>query len=105
MSFTVQFSTAGHEDLQRIFDFLIQRELDSPTGNLEIPEKARQAIHAGVDLLRTSPFGCRKAGDSPFTRELMIAFGSTGYVALFEIVNDSTVIVGAIRHQREDDYH
>lgn len=105
MSFTVLFSTAAHEDLQRIFDFLIQRELDSPTGDLEIPEKARQAIHAGVDLLRTSPFACRKAGDSPFTRELMIDFGSTGYVALFEIVDDSTVIVGAIRHQREDDYY
>jgi hypothetical protein len=36
---------------------------------------------------------------------LIIAFGSTGYVALFEIINDTTVIVGAIRHQREDDYH
>jgi plasmid stabilization system protein ParE len=105
MNFTVQFSAAANEDLQRIFDYLIQRELDSPTGDLEIPEKARHAIHAGVGLLRTSPFACRKAGDSPFTRELIIAFGSTGYVALFEIINDTTVIVGAIRHQREDDYH
>lgn len=24
---------------------------------------------------------------------------------LFEIICDSTVIIGAIRHQREDDYH
>jgi plasmid stabilization system protein ParE len=105
MNFTVQFSAAGHEDLQRIFDFLIQRELDSPTGDMDIPEKARHAIHAGISLLRTSPFVCRKVGNSPFTRELIIAFGSTGYVALFEIINDTTVIVGAIRHQREDDYH
>jgi hypothetical protein len=36
---------------------------------------------------------------------LIIAFGNTGYVALFEIINNTTVIVGAIRHQREDDYH
>jgi plasmid stabilization system protein ParE len=35
----------------------------------------------------------------------VINFGSAGYVALFEIVGDSTVIIGAIRHQREDDYH
>ena len=28
-----------------------------------------------------------------------------GYVALFEIVDDKTVIIGAVRHQREDDYH
>ena len=105
MNFTVQFSTAANEDLQRIFDFLIQRELESPTGDLDIPEKARHAIHAGIALLQTSPFACRKVGESPFTRELIIAFGSTGYVALLEIVNDTTVIVGAIRHQREDDYH
>jgi hypothetical protein len=26
-------------------------------------------------------------------------------VALYEIVDDSTVIIGAIRHQLEDDYH
>jgi plasmid stabilization system protein ParE len=35
----------------------------------------------------------------------VIAFGSSGYVALFEIVDDKTVIIGAVRHQREDDYH
>ena len=105
MNFTVQFSIAANEDLQRIFDFLIQRELESPTGDLDISEKARHAIHACIALLQTSPFACRKVGESPFTRELIIAFGSTGYVALLEIVNDTTVIVGAIRHQREDDYH
>ena len=38
-------------------------------------------------------------------RELIIPFGHTGYVALFEIVDNHTVIIGAIRHQREDDYH
>jgi len=26
-------------------------------------------------------------------------------VALYEIVDPSTVVVGAVRHQREDDYH
>jgi plasmid stabilization system protein ParE len=64
-----------------------------------------QAIKKGLDILKSSPFTCRKVGHSPFIRELVIAFGSTGYVALFEIVDDKTVIVGAIRHQREDDYH
>lgn len=105
MSFQVLFSAAANDDLQRIFDFLIQRELDSDTGNLEIPEKARQAIEAGLGLLSTSPFACRKAGESPFVRELVITFGSTGFVALFEIIDNNTVIIGALRHQREDDYH
>ncbi len=44
MNFTVQFSAAANEDLQRIFDFLIQRELDSATGDLDLPEKALHAI-------------------------------------------------------------
>jgi hypothetical protein len=38
-------------------------------------------------------------------RELVIAFGGVGYVALFEIHDASTVIIGAIRHQLESDYH
>ena len=36
---------------------------------------------------------------------MLIAFGSAGYVALFEIEPPTTVTVLAVRHQREDDYH
>jgi hypothetical protein len=42
---------------------------------------------------------------SPRWRELLIPFGHSGYVALFEIDDDRTVTVTAVRHQREDDYH
>jgi len=55
MNFTVQFSTAANEDLQRTIDFLIQRELESPARDLYSPEKARHAMHAGIALLQTSP--------------------------------------------------
>jgi hypothetical protein len=51
------------------------------------------------------PFTCRKAGDSPFLRELVISFGATGYVALFEILDEQEVVIAAVRHQREDDYY
>jgi ParE toxin of type II toxin-antitoxin system, parDE len=63
------------------------------------------AIKDGLKLLERFSFTCRKAGQSPFLRELVIPFGHTGYVALFEIVDNKTVAIGAIRHQREDDYH
>lgn len=105
MKYTVVFSAAAVEDLEQLFDFALQRELDSETGDLDIPEPAVQAIKDGMAFLESSPFACRKAGDSPFIRELIVPFGSTGYVALFEIVDSNTVIIGAIRHQREDDYH
>lgn len=105
MTFRVTFSEAAAQDLEDLFDFALQRELDSETGDLDIPARAVQAIKDGIDFLQTSPFACRKASNSPFLRELVIPFGGTGYVALFEIVDSSSVIIGAVRHQREDDYH
>ena len=105
MKYTVEFSAAAVEDLEQLFDFALQRELDSEPGDLDIPERAVKAVKESMAFLESSPFACRKAGSSSFIRELIIPFGSTGYVALFEIVNSNTVIIGAIRHQREDDYH
>ena len=105
MTYRVLFSEAAAQDLEQLFDFALQRELESAAGDLDIPDIAVQAIKNGIGFLTASPFACRKVGDSSFIRELIIPFGSTGYVALFEIVDNGTVIIGAIRHQREDDYH
>jgi hypothetical protein len=64
------------------------------------------AVGSAVEYhLSRSPFLYRKVGDSPFLRELIVPFGRAGYVALFEIVDSTTVSVAAIRHQLEDDYH
>jgi plasmid stabilization system protein ParE len=63
------------------------------------------AIRAGFETLRSLPFTCRKAGDSPFLRELVISFGATGYIALFEILDEQEVVIAAVRHQHEDDYY
>jgi len=105
MTYAVLFSPVASADLERLFDFALQRELESETGDLEIPARALKAIQDAVSLLALTPFSCRKVGDSPFLRELVISFGHTGYVALFEIVDDHTIVIGAVRHQREDDYH
>lgn len=105
MRYRVEFSAQAAEDLQRLFDHVLERELNSPTGDLEMAERALQAIQSGMEMLALMPFSCRKAGSSPFLRELVIPFGASGYVALFEIVGRDRVIVGAVRHQREDDYH
>jgi plasmid stabilization system protein ParE len=105
MSYRIVFSREAASDLDRLFDFALERELESPTGDLRIPELAIKAIRQGCEFLSRSPFSCRKAAGSSFHRELIIPFGRHGYVALFEIVDGKTVIIGAIRHQREDDYH
>lgn len=105
MTYQVIFSREADEDLERLFDHILQRELTSPTGDLGIPARAIEAIAQACQLLAHSPFSCRKVGESTFVRELIISFGGSGYVALFEIHDAQRVIIGAIRHQHESDYH
>jgi plasmid stabilization system protein ParE len=96
--FRVRFTPEAEDDLLRLFDFLLERDPAAA-------ERALDAVRNAVELLRFSPFSCRKAlRDNPFVRELIIPFGSAGYVALFEIASNKTVNILAVRHQREDDY-
>lgn len=92
-------------DLERFFDFVLERELERAGGDLELAEQPLVAIRAGVATLKTSPFTCRKAGQSPFLPELIIPLDRSGYVALFEIVGSADVVVGPVRHQLDDDCH
>ncbi len=99
MSFRVRFAPSAAEDLQRLFDYLAEQDLNAA-------ERAREAIGLSIEILQAFPFSCRKATpENPFLRELIIDFGNSGYVALFEVENAKTVTVLAVRHQREDDYH
>ena len=105
MKYQVVFSPEAQDDLERLFDHVLERELNSATGDLEIPARAIESIQQACQLLEHSPFRCRKAGQSPFLRELIISFGNSGYVAMFEIRDSNQVIIGAVRHQHESDYH
>ena len=105
MSFRVRLTRGAQADLERLFDFVLDRELARDAGDLALAEQALEAIRAGHATLQTSPFTCRKASSSPFLRELIVPFGHTGYVALFEIDDPATVSILAVRHQLEDDYH
>lgn len=105
MTFRVRLTRGAEADLDRLFEFVLNRELERDAGDLSLAEQAVAGIRAGFATLKASPFTCRKAGQSPFLRELLIPFGRTGYVALFEIESDTDVVVLAVRHQLEDDYH
>lgn len=97
--FKVRFTPDAEDDLLRLYDFLLARDT-------VIAERALESIEAAMGLLVLSPYSCRKVtSGEPVLRELVIPFGSAGYVALFEIEPPSTVTVHAVRHQREDDYH
>ena len=104
MNFVVELSTTAEADLERLFDFLLERCETSE--DLDRAQSAIDAIRATArHRLAITPFSFRKAAQNPAQRELIIPFGSTGYVALFEIVSPSKVVVLAVRHQREEDYH
>lgn len=105
MTIKVRLTRDAEADLDRLFDFLVERELARDGGDLDLPEQAMTALRCGIATLKSSPFTCRKAGNSPFLRELIIPFGRSGHVALFEIEDGSTVALVAVRHQIEDDYH
>ena len=92
------------EDLIRLEDFAIERELSRETPDWTTPQRALDAIREGMRLLAWSPYTCRRAElGNGRSRELIVPFGATGYIVVFEIDGDS-VVVGAVRHQREEDY-
>jgi len=104
MSFIVRLSPTAEADLERLFDFLLDRA--ETAEDLDQAQTAIDVIRAiSLQQLAVTPFSFRKAGQDPLQRELIIPFGGTGYVALYEIVSASRVVVLAVRHQREEDYH
>lgn len=105
MSFRIRLTREAEADLDRLFDFVLERELARDGGDLSLAEQALVAIRAGFTTLKASPFTCRKAGQSPFLRELIILFVRSGCVALFEIEGAADVVITAVRLQLEDDYH
>lgn len=99
MSFQVRFTKEAGEDLQHLYGFLVEQDR-------QVARRALESITKGVYFLRDFPFACRKAvPDNPFLREMLISFGASGYVLLFEVETGETVTILAVRHQREDDFH
>ena len=99
MSYQVRYARGAKDDLIRLYAFLI--ELD-----IVAARDALAAIEKGINFLQDFPFTCRKATpENPLLREMIIPFGSKGYVVLFEIEDSQTVTILAVRHQLEEDYH
>jgi plasmid stabilization system protein ParE len=98
--YQVRFARAARDDLRRLTEFLATRD----------PEHARAAapaIRDAVEVLKRLPFVGRQAlqRPDPALRELVVPFGSTGYVLLYRIGPGALVSVLAARHQRELSVH
>ncbi|MCF8014516.1 MAG: type II toxin-antitoxin system RelE/ParE family toxin [Chromatiaceae bacterium] len=106
MTYRIRFTPEAEDDLLRLYRFMLEQDATDWT----LAEQALAAIRAALVIMEQFPFTCRKAWidrsiHSPFLRELLIPFGDSGYVALFEIEDAEMVTILAVRHQRESDYH
>ena len=93
----ILFAGEALADLDLIIEFNLERD---PASALDHIDKVRSAVL----LLDAHPEIGRPVGGSPL-RELIISYGNTGYVALYEhSPAEGLVRIAAIRHQREAGY-
>ena len=94
----VRLSARAQSDLSRLHTFLLSKDVDAA-------KRAVLAIRDAFMPLKHAPMIGRPVEDSDDLRELVIDFGSSGYLALyrFEAALDGVIIL-AIKHQREDGY-
>lgn len=103
-AFDVRYAESARDDLLHLFDYLLEHAESAE--DFDAAQRAIDTVREAIERsLGRAPFVYRKSGDSPFLRELVIPFGGSGFVALYEIENAVHVTVLAVRHQLEDDYH
>ncbi len=90
-------AAAAAEDLERLLEFLLER----------FPRDVVQTVDLITDALNILQQHPRIGRPREVAlRELVISRGKTGYLALYEYDEVADlVIVLAVRHQREQDYH
>ncbi|MDG0853088.1 type II toxin-antitoxin system RelE/ParE family toxin [Roseateles puraquae] len=104
MSYVVEFTQSAEDDLIRLYDFPLDRA--ETLEELDVAEEAINVIRqVALSHLSTTPYSYRKVGVRSTLRELIIPFGSTGYVLRFDIRSPQLVLVIGARHQREEDFH
>jgi plasmid stabilization system protein ParE len=92
----IEFTPRALEDLERLFEFVAERDPDAWGAHL-------YAIRSAIDVLTDHPeIGRQMTG---FVRELVISSGKTGYLAMYSYrAGRAQVRILAIRHQRELGY-
>ncbi len=100
-TYKLSYATKARDDLNRLYDFLLEIDTD-------LAARAIDTIDSAVNAMRHHPYICRKAANGAlgrYWRELIVDFGSSGYLVLFEITDEDTLVIVAVKHQRESDYH
>jgi hypothetical protein len=104
MSYVVEFTQGAEDGLLRLYDFLLDHA--ETLEELDVADEAIEVIRqAALSHLSKTPYSYRKVGARSTLRELIIPFGTTGYVLRFDIRSHGLVLVIGARHQRKEDFH
>jgi len=90
-------------DIERLEEFIIQRELASDTPDDTCIFRFRDALERAMGILSFAPHTCRRSEEHREFRELIAPFGHGGCVMLF-VIRDLDVVLLAARDQHENDY-
>ena len=92
-----QLTTEAADNLERLTDFLLESAPEAALDTVSI-------VLDGLSILAQHPLVGRPLPGGQ--RELVISRGRTGYLALYRYdAQADVVLVLALRHQRESDYH
>lgn len=91
------------EDVERLEEHIVQRELVSNTPDDTCLFRFRDAVERAMGILAFAPHTCRRSDAHRQFRELIIPFGHGGCVVSFAI-RSSDVVLLAARDQHENDY-
>jgi hypothetical protein len=93
------------EDIERLEEHIIERELASSPPDDSCLFRFRDAVERGLGILSFAPHTCRRSEEHRPFRELVIPFGHGGCVVLFAVRDgDDDVVLLAARDQHEHDY-
>jgi plasmid stabilization system protein ParE len=80
-------------DLQRLRDFIVSH-------NPEAAQRAVKVIKAAVAALAANPRAGKPAEDLPDYHDIIIPFGSSGYVLRYRLQGE-TIFIVAVKHGKE----
>jgi plasmid stabilization system protein ParE len=94
----VKLSPRARLDIKRLYEFLAQKDVAAASNAVDA------VIQSFIPLTRIPKVGRQK--DGTLLRELIISYGNSGYVALYDFDEMSDeVVITALRHQKEKGYN
>lgn len=93
----VKLSPRAQQDIKRLYDFLALTDKAVAGSAIDV------IVKSFLPLTQIPKIGRKKEGTG--LRELIIDFGSSGYIALYDFDEEiDEVVITALRHQKESNY-